>query len=82
LAEQRASCLLLTGALLLSALPADAADEQPPDIAFIEYLGSWEEDDSDWLALAGREREAAETDGEPGRHERNDEEARDDDERG
>ncbi|WP_405229834.1 hypothetical protein [Lentisalinibacter sediminis] len=38
--------------------PGDA--EQPHDMAFIEYLGSWEEDDSDWIALAGTAPEASE----------------------
>lgn len=35
------------------ALPAAYADEEPPDMEFLEYLGSWEEDDQDWVALAG-----------------------------
>ena len=26
-----------------------ADDETPPDIAFLEYLGSWEESDEDWV---------------------------------
>jgi len=26
-----------------------AADEVPPDLEFLEYLGSWEESDEDWL---------------------------------
>ena len=38
--------------------PPDA--EQPDDMAFIEYLGSWEEDDSDWIALAGTAPEESE----------------------
>ncbi len=29
-----------------------AADEVPPDLEFLEYLGSWEESDEDWLLFA------------------------------
>ena len=29
-----------------------AADEAQPDLEFIEYLGSWEESDEDWLMFA------------------------------
>ena len=28
--------------------PATAADEELPDLEFLEYLGSWEESDEDW----------------------------------
>lgn len=37
-------------ALLLMQAPAgDApADEAPVDLEFLEYLGSWEDDDSEW----------------------------------
>jgi len=29
-----------------------ADDEVMPDMEFLEYLGSWEESDEDWVALA------------------------------
>ncbi len=29
-----------------------ADDETMPDIEFLEYLGSWEESDEDWVVLA------------------------------
>lgn len=29
-----------------------AADEVQPDLEFLEYLGSWEESDEDWLMFA------------------------------
>ena len=35
--------------LLLGANLAPAADEELPDPDFLEYLGSWEEADEDWL---------------------------------
>lgn len=73
--------MVLAAAALLPALPAEAADEPAPDIAFIEYLGSWEEDDEDWLALAGPEPEAGDSDAESGRRTPNDEEARGDEEK-
>jgi len=37
--------LLCGGALVL------AADEELPDVEFLEYLGMWEETDEDWLIL-------------------------------
>jgi len=71
LAESRqaraAAARLLAGrvaaaALVIAALQAAAADraEEAPDAAFLEYLGSWEEDDEDWVALAGTAAEDAE----------------------
>ena len=29
-----------------------AADEELPEMDFLEYLGMWEESDEEWLALA------------------------------
>ena len=29
-----------------------AAQDQAPDLSFLEYLGSWEEGDEEWLILA------------------------------
>ena len=31
---------------------AMAQDEELPDLEFLEYLGSWEESDEDWLLFA------------------------------
>lgn len=49
-----AACATLT---VLCAVPAasQAADEVPPlaDAEFLEYLGSWDGDDEDWLVAAG-----------------------------
>ena len=28
-----------------------AADDDLPDVEFLEYLGSWEESDEDWLMI-------------------------------
>lgn len=37
-------CLLLCGLV--------AADEELPEIEFIEYLGLWEESDEDWIMFS------------------------------
>ena len=29
-----------------------AADDELPDVEFLEYLGSWEESDKDWLVVS------------------------------
>ena len=42
---------ILWGLLGCSAIVA-ADDEVMPDIEFLEYLGSWEESDEDWVVLA------------------------------
>jgi hypothetical protein len=47
----RAGCWLVTGVLGVSAA-AIAQDEQTPDLAFLEYLGSWDESDEEWLVVA------------------------------
>jgi len=66
---------------MAAVLPAPAAErgEEAPGAAFLEYLGSWEEDDSDWIALAGTapedaERRAAPAEGEQDEESRTDEE--------
>ena len=38
--------------LLLGTAGMVAADEELPDMDFLEYLGMWEESDEEWLALA------------------------------
>jgi len=40
--------VLLWGSLAYAGMSA-AADEEQPDLEFLEYLGSWEESDEDWL---------------------------------
>lgn len=56
-------------ALLLGIVAAGtAAGGEGPDAEFLEYLGSWEESDAEWImfhAAAGRQR-AAEEPAEPG----------------
>ena len=38
---------------------AQAADDEQPDMEFLEYLGSWEESDEDWLLMNEALREVA-----------------------
>lgn len=40
---------MLTGVLLFAGGAVLAADDKLPDEDFLEYLGSWEESDEDWL---------------------------------
>ncbi len=40
---------LLCGIVLC--VPALGVEEQAPDLAFLEYLGMWEESDEDWLLV-------------------------------
>lgn len=40
--------LLLVCGLCMGAA-AQAGDDEMPDLAFLEYLGSWEESDEEWL---------------------------------
>lgn len=42
-------------ALLLGTAGMVAADEELPEMDFLEYLGMWEESDEEWLALADDE---------------------------
>lgn len=37
--------------LLLGTAGVVAADEELPEMDFLEYLGMWEESDEEWLAL-------------------------------
>ena len=44
-----ASGCIAAGVLLLGCSMVLAADEELPDVEFIEYLGTWEESDEEWL---------------------------------
>lgn len=46
--EMLADKAAIIGCLLLGTGLALAADEELPDLDFLEYLGSWEETDEDW----------------------------------
>lgn len=53
------ACSLLICSLVL------AADDELPDMEFLEYLGSWEESDEDWLIFADTNRNAEEERSDP-----------------
>jgi hypothetical protein len=41
---------------------AIAQETETPDLAFLEYLGSWEESDEDWVLFAATEAKQARSD--------------------
>lgn len=43
--------LVLSGLALGAGLDAYAEEETIPDMAFLEYLGMWEDSDEEWLLL-------------------------------
>ena len=49
----RTLSLLAPGLLLLGSSVALAADDDLPDMEFLEYLGMWEESDEEWLVFEG-----------------------------
>ena len=54
------SVAVLLGLLGYSGL--GLADDEQPDMEFLEYLGSWQESDEDWLLFNGPESEAVAAD--------------------
>jgi len=53
-----ASRTLLIGSLLFCGLVL-AADDELPDMEFLEYLGSWDESDEEWLIFADTQDDTA-----------------------
>ena len=51
--------IAVIGGLFVCSVPAMAADDEQPDMEFLEYLGSWEESDEDWLVLSDAVQELA-----------------------
>lgn len=43
--------------LIGGGFPALADDSEVPDLAFLEYLGSWEESDEDWVLFSKEEKD-------------------------
>jgi hypothetical protein len=44
--------LLGVAAMSVVVSPKAKADEEVPDLDFLAYLGSWQESDEEWLAVA------------------------------
>ncbi len=55
-AENGLRLALICGLLGFSGA-AFADDPEVPDLAFLEYLGSWEESDEDWILFSDEETE-------------------------
>jgi hypothetical protein len=51
------SRLILLAAAAGLAASAAAQEEGAPDLSFLEYLGSWQESDEEWLLIAAMEGE-------------------------
>lgn len=52
LVERRHGLAWTLALAVLTATPAALGAESPPASEFLEYLGSWEEGDQDWPAVA------------------------------
>jgi hypothetical protein len=61
------SALLAFGCSLTGAAAQQAEPEEPgPDLEFLEYLGTWADEDDEWLVIEEWQKdEAAEPDGDP-----------------
>jgi hypothetical protein len=65
-ADKRQPDCVLSVAVLLGLFGCSGlvvADDEQPDMEFLEYLGSWEESDEDWLLFDGQENEPVAADG-------------------
>jgi hypothetical protein len=60
----RGSVAVLVGLAALLSAAADAQDE--PDLSFLEYLGTWQEDDEEWLVVSDWEPSPDSSDRDPG----------------
>lgn len=51
MSAERSFGAIVCGFAVCSGAVALAADDEPPDTEFLEYLGMWDESDEDWLVL-------------------------------
>ena len=72
--DRQRRCLVAIALAALSCGGAARADDSQPDSAFLEYLGSWDDSDEDWLTVAEWPERAADGDAEQDRDERQDDE--------
>lgn len=66
--------LLRLGAMVFLLVPGARAAEEAPDLDFLAYLGSWQENDEEWLAVSeweGADKEIAQA---PPKEQRKDDE--------
>lgn len=61
--DGRCIWISLAAFLVTLASPHAVADDEQPDIEFLEYLGSWDEGDGDWMLFdaSGDPREVSES---------------------
>lgn len=52
LADSRQFLRLAIACIFLAGSAVTAGDDELPDIEFLEYLGSWEESDEDWVLIS------------------------------
>jgi hypothetical protein len=57
-ADNRLTTIILICGLIASSAVVLADEPEVPDMAFLEYLGSWQESDEDWMLFADDELEA------------------------
>lgn len=62
MSARRARTRCLAGVMLGLCGTVLAADNELPEADFLEYLGSWEESDEEWLIFEDEEKVALETD--------------------
>jgi len=62
----------------LAGAEGQEAEPAPPDLEFFEYLGTWVEDDDEWLAIEEWRRDEPEPDEDPEGPEREKEDGDDD----
>ena len=56
---KRGQASWLIAAMLAMPAAAVAQDDESPDLAFLEYLGSWQDSDEEWLVVAEQMAETA-----------------------
>lgn len=57
------SWLALLAAMTAGPVLEAQEDEPEPDLSFLEYLGSWQEGDDEWLIVAEIEEDTGQKDG-------------------
>ena len=61
-AERYAPALLVLACGLAGPVHAETDEDAMPDLALLEYLGSWEESDEEWLLFSEEAEQTAEQD--------------------
>ena len=59
------AAIVLAAGTLCAGGTARAQEGEPPDLAFLEYLGSWQASDEEWLEIAEWEKDNPPREAEP-----------------